>query len=188
MRHLRHLLYRLPVHHQDCRRGETSLSGPRLASPRIPHRIRKASRFRPRSALAFVDGTMAMRRTGPQPSERPLSVHRPIFASTENNFRFLRQVAHLMPEPPSPAILFHPEAYETTRKDLMGRPVASRGFLQGLIRYGGLPMLHGYMPQAGFGTAFEQLARDLGASIPVRIIEGHRLDELAAIGTLVLLD
>jgi alpha-maltose-1-phosphate synthase len=93
-----------------------------------------------------------------------------------------------MPEPPSPAILFHPEAYETARKDLMGRPVASRGFLQGLIRFGGLPMLHGYMPQARFDALFEQLARDLGGSMPVRIIEGHRLDQLAELGGLFLFD
>src|SRR5215213_8858736 len=93
-----------------------------------------------------------------------------------------------MPEHPMPAILFYPEIYETARKDLMGRPVASRGFLQGLIKYGGLATLNGYMPQARFGTAFDQLARDLGADMPVRIIEGHRLDQLAEIGGLVLCD
>jgi alpha-maltose-1-phosphate synthase len=93
-----------------------------------------------------------------------------------------------MPELSPPAIFFHPEAYETARKDLMGRPVANRGLLQGLIRYGELAALHGYTPQAGFGPVFEQLARDLGASMPVRIIEGHRLDQLAEIGGLVLCD
>jgi starch synthase len=93
-----------------------------------------------------------------------------------------------MPEPSPPAILFLPEAYETARKDLMGRPVANRGFLQGLIRYGGLTTLCGYTLQAGFGTAFEQLARDLGAGMPVRTIEGHRLDQLAEVGGLVLCD
>jgi alpha-maltose-1-phosphate synthase len=93
-----------------------------------------------------------------------------------------------MPEPPAPAILTVPEAFETTRKDLMGRPVANRGFLQGLIRYGGLATLHGYAPGADLGTGFEQLARDLGADIPVRTIEGHRLDQLADVGGLAICD
>jgi starch synthase len=88
----------------------------------------------------------------------------------------------------SPAIRFTPEAYETARKDLMGRPVANRGFIQGLIRYGGLATLYGYTPKASFGTAFEQLVRELGATTPVRIIEGPQLDQLAEIGGLVLCD
>jgi alpha-maltose-1-phosphate synthase len=93
-----------------------------------------------------------------------------------------------MPEPSSPAIRFLPEAYETVRKDLMGRPVASRGFLEGLIRFGGLATLHGYTPRARFEAQFEQLARDLGAGMPVRIIEGHRLDQLAEVGGLAICD
>jgi alpha-maltose-1-phosphate synthase len=93
-----------------------------------------------------------------------------------------------MPKPSPPAIYFIPDAYETARKDLVGRLVANRGFLQGLIRYGGLATLHGYTPQARFGTAFEQLARDLGASMPIHVIEGHRLDQLAEVGGLVLCD
>src|SRR5215831_7886536 len=93
-----------------------------------------------------------------------------------------------MAEPASPAILFLPEAYETARKDLMGRAVACRGFLQGLIRFGGLATLHGYTPRAHFEAQFEQLTRDLGAGMPDRIIEGHRLDRLAELGGLVLCD
>lgn len=95
-----------------------------------------------------------------------------------------------MPESSPPAIRFaSPEAFETTREDLMGRPVANRAFLQGLIRYGGLAALHGYTPdQARSAMAFEQLARDLGATMPIRIIDGHRLDELAEVGGLALCD
>jgi glycosyltransferase involved in cell wall biosynthesis len=44
------------------------------------------------------------------------------------------------------------------------------------------------MSRAVSGTAFEQLARDLDASMPVHIIEGHRLDQLAEIGSLILPD
>jgi starch synthase len=93
-----------------------------------------------------------------------------------------------MPELSPPAIFFHPEAYETARSDLMGRPVANRGLLQGLIKYGGLAALHGYTLQPGLSTAFEQVARNLGASVPVSIIERHRLDQLAEVGGLMLGD
>jgi glycosyltransferase involved in cell wall biosynthesis len=70
----------------------------------------------------------------------------------------------------------------------MGRPVANRGFLHGLIRYGGLATLYGYTPRAQYGAELEQLAADLGAGMPVRIIEGHRLDQLTEVGGLVLCD
>ena len=70
----------------------------------------------------------------------------------------------------------------------MGRPVANRGFIQGLIRYGGLAAFYGYAPKASFGAAFEQLVRELGSTAPVRIIEGPQLDQLAEIGGLVLCD
>jgi glycosyltransferase involved in cell wall biosynthesis len=70
----------------------------------------------------------------------------------------------------------------------MGRPVANRGFLHGLIRYGRLATLHGYTPRADYGAELEQLASDLGAGMPVRIIEGHRLDQLTEVGGLVLCD
>jgi alpha-maltose-1-phosphate synthase len=87
-----------------------------------------------------------------------------------------------------PHLFLDPEGRETARKYLMGRLVANRGFLQALIRYGGLRTLHGYMPRAHLGTAFEQLARELGATMPIRIIEGHRLDQLAEVGGLILSD
>jgi starch synthase len=90
---------------------------------------------------------------------------------------------------PSPAFLFLPEGYQTTQPDIMGLRVANRSFLQGLIRHGGLDILRGYAPQQeGFSTSFEQIARDLGAEVPVRMIEGHRLDQLAEVGGLVALD
>src|SRR3977135_2176813 len=56
-----------------------------------------------------------------------------------------------------------------TRKDALGRLVANRGFVHGLIRfrYGGLATLHGYTPQARFATALERFVRDLGATVPV---------------------
>ncbi len=89
----------------------------------------------------------------------------------------------------SPAIHFLPENFETAREELMGRLVANRSFLQGLIRYGELETLYGYTPQqTRLGTAFEDLARDLGANMPLQIIEGHQLDQLAQVGGLVLWD
>lgn len=92
-----------------------------------------------------------------------------------------------MPEPASPAVLILSEGYETNRPDLLGRPVANRGFLQGLIRYGGLETLYGYTPHpASASAAFEQLARDLGATMPVRVIE--RLEQLEEIGGLDVRD
>lgn len=94
-----------------------------------------------------------------------------------------------MPESFTPAIRFLADAFKTARQDLMGLPVANQGFLQGLIKHGGLETLHGYTPQqARFGTAFEQLARDLGATMPIRLIDGHRLDQLAEVGGLALCD
>ena len=95
-----------------------------------------------------------------------------------------------MPSPSAPAILFLPGGYQTTQADLMGLRVANRSFLQGLIRHGGLNTLHGYAPYAPqrVDTAFEQFARDLGATVPICTIEGHRLDQLAEVGGLLLLD
>jgi alpha-maltose-1-phosphate synthase len=94
-----------------------------------------------------------------------------------------------MPLPSAPAILFLPEGYQTSQADLMGLRVANRSFLQGMIRHGGLNTLHGYAPQQGsFATAFEQFARDLGATVPICMIEGHRLDQLAEVGGLLVPD
>jgi starch synthase len=94
-----------------------------------------------------------------------------------------------MPKSFTPAIRFTADAFKTARQDLMGLPVANQGFLQGLIKYGSLEALHGYtLQQARFGAAFEQLARDLGATMPVRAIEGYRLDQLMEVGGLALGD
>jgi starch synthase len=94
-----------------------------------------------------------------------------------------------MPKFSTPAIRFLPGDFETTHQDLMGRLVANRSFLEGLIKYGGQDMLHAYTPQqACLGTALEQLARDLNANMPIRIIEGHQLDRLTEIGGLMLCD
>ncbi len=94
-----------------------------------------------------------------------------------------------MPKFSSPAIRFLPGDFETTPQDLMGRLVANRSFLQGLIKYGGLETLHVYTPQQTLpGKALEHLARDLDAAVPFRIIEGHQLDQLAEVGGLMLCD
>jgi hypothetical protein len=94
-----------------------------------------------------------------------------------------------MPLASAPAIFFLPDGYQTTQADLMGLRVANRSFLQGLIRHGGLNTLHGYAPQQGdLATAFEQFARDLGATVPISMIEGHRLDQLAEVGGLFVPD
>jgi alpha-maltose-1-phosphate synthase len=93
-----------------------------------------------------------------------------------------------MQKPFAPAILIFPRLFDTAGKELVGRLVANRSFLQGLIRHGGLATLHGYAPLAGTGEACEQLARCLGAAMPVSIIKGFRLDQLADIGGLVVPD
>jgi alpha-maltose-1-phosphate synthase len=93
-----------------------------------------------------------------------------------------------MPETFSPAVVFSPNGYEATASALFGLNVANQGFLQGLIRHGGLETLHGYLWQAGLDTKFEQLIRDLGTTMPVRIIQPHRLDQLAKLGVLHLGD
>ena len=94
-----------------------------------------------------------------------------------------------MPKFSSPAIRFLPGDFETTSQDLMGRLAANRSFLRGLIKYGGLETLHVYTPQQTCpGTALEHLARDLDATVPFRIIEGHQLDQLAEVGGLMLCD
>jgi glycosyltransferase involved in cell wall biosynthesis len=89
----------------------------------------------------------------------------------------------------SPAILYLEGSYlegsyETTSGP-WGAQVASRDFLQGLIRHGRLETLHGYMgDRHAKATAFERLARDLGATIPVRTIQPHRLNQVAELGVL----
>jgi len=88
----------------------------------------------------------------------------------------------------SPVIHFIPGGYDAAGGNLMGRSVANRSFLQGLIRYGALEALYGYTQRAQLGTVFEQLARDLGATMPVHTIELHRLDQLAQVGGLDLRD
>jgi alpha-maltose-1-phosphate synthase len=84
----------------------------------------------------------------------------------------------------APAILFNPEGYEPGRPDLMGRLAANQSFLKGLIRHGGLEALHCCTFHARHVEAFVKLARDLGASMPIRNIEPHRQDELAKLGGL----
>jgi len=94
-----------------------------------------------------------------------------------------------MPKFSSPAIRFLPGDFETTPQNLMGRLAANWSFLQGLIKYGGLETLHVYTPQQTCpGMALEHLARDLDATVPFRIIEGHQLDQLAEVGGLMLCD
>ena len=68
----------------------------------------------------------------------------------------------------------------------MGLRAASQSFLQGLIRHGGLETLYGYTAEARGREAFEQLTRELGATMPVRVIEPHRLDQVAELGSLIL--
>ena len=94
-----------------------------------------------------------------------------------------------MPESFTPAILFTPASFGTAEQDPIGRVVANRNFLEGLIKYGDLEMLYGYTTQqAQYGTAFEQLARDLGATMPVRVIDGHQQNQLAEVGGLAICD
>jgi glycosyltransferase involved in cell wall biosynthesis len=93
-----------------------------------------------------------------------------------------------MPEVFAPAICFAADGYEATAAALYGLNVANQGFLQGLIRHGGLETLHGYLSQADLDAKFEQLVRDLGVTMPVRAIQPHRLDQLAKLGILHLGD
>jgi alpha-maltose-1-phosphate synthase len=88
----------------------------------------------------------------------------------------------------APAVLALPEAYEVPPENLLGRVVGNREFLRGLIRYGGLATLHAYTPRAELGAAFEKLARGLGADMPIRIIDAHRLYQLADVGGLAISD
>jgi glycosyltransferase involved in cell wall biosynthesis len=84
----------------------------------------------------------------------------------------------------SPALLYQGGNYEI-RSQLMGAQVAGRDFLQGLIRHGRLEMLHGYMGDRHVkATAFERLAHDLGATMPVHTIQPHRLNQVAELGVL----
>jgi len=94
-----------------------------------------------------------------------------------------------MPESFTPAIRFLADAFRTARQDLMGLPVANQGFLQALIRYGDLETLYAYTSElARSSQTFEQLAQDLGATMPIRVIDGHRLDQLAEVGGLAVCD
>ena len=67
----------------------------------------------------------------------------------------------------------------------MGAQVASHEFLRGLIRHGQLETLHGYMEAYNVkATAFERLARNLGATIPVRTIQPYQLNQVMELGVL----
>ena len=89
----------------------------------------------------------------------------------------------------SPAILYVEGGYEPISEKIMGAHVASRNFLQGLIRHGQLETLHGYMgARNAAATAFERLARDLGATMPIRTIQPHRLEQVAELGILFFSD
>jgi alpha-maltose-1-phosphate synthase len=66
----------------------------------------------------------------------------------------------------------------------MGRLAANQSFLKELIRHGGLETLHCCPHQPRQGEMFEELARDLGATMPVRTIRPHQQDLLAELGGL----
>ncbi|WP_159996011.1 glycosyltransferase family 4 protein [Roseomonas sp. 18066] len=91
-----------------------------------------------------------------------------------------------MAPPPNAAIGFAADGFQTDRTRLMGRHVAGDGFLRGLIRHGGVDRLAAYLLAAGDAPVFEQLARKAGATMALEAIAPHRLDRLAALGTLML--
>lgn len=87
---------------------------------------------------------------------------------------------------PNAAIGFAADGYRTDRPKLMGRHVAGEGFLRGMIRHSGVETLSAYLLAPGDGQAFAGLARQHGATMALEAIAPHRLDRLAAIGTLML--
>jgi alpha-maltose-1-phosphate synthase len=93
-----------------------------------------------------------------------------------------------MPETFSPAIAFAPPGYEATAADLFGLNVANQSFLQGLIRHGRPESLNGYLIHAGLEAEFQRLVQRLGPTMPVHVVQPHRLDQLAKLGGLHLLD
>jgi starch synthase len=85
----------------------------------------------------------------------------------------------------SPAILYEGGNYEVARAAPMGAHMASQELLRGLIKYGQLETLHGYMGSRHVKVPeFERLARDLGATMPICTIQPHQLNELAELGIL----
>jgi alpha-maltose-1-phosphate synthase len=123
------------------------------------------------SGTRHLEEAVVARRAAPEE-------HMPGSAHAKNN----------LSETISPAVAFAPGGYEATAGAVFGLAVANQGFVQGLVRHGGLGTLHGYLLQAGLDTQLEQFARDLGATLPVRVIQPHRLDQLAELGVLHLGD
>src|SRR5215210_4023108 len=93
-----------------------------------------------------------------------------------------------MPDNLSPAIAFDPNGFEATSDYLRGLAVANQSFVCGLVRHGELEALHGYLMVGGCDAAFEKLAQEVGATMPTRIIQPQRLDQLSQIGILKLGD
>ncbi|WP_270938617.1 glycosyltransferase, partial [Falsiroseomonas oryzae] len=90
------------------------------------------------------------------------------------------------PSPPSAALLYAPDGYDTSRPRLMGRHAAGEGFLAALVRHSGFERIVGVTRGQADAEAFRRHVTALGGSAPAEAIPDDQLHRLAAIGCLML--
>ena len=70
---------------------------------------------------------------------------------------------------PLTSIFFHSDAVETEGKDLVGRRSAGQSFLKGYLRTLDAPVVQAVVESSKSGKAFEEVARELGETRPIKI-------------------
>ncbi|PWS34967.1 glycosyl transferase-like protein [Falsiroseomonas bella] len=90
------------------------------------------------------------------------------------------------PSPPSAALLYAPDGYDTSRPRLMGRHAAGEGFLIGLVRHAGFERMVALTRGEADAEAFRRHVATLGAAAPAEAIPDNELQRLAGIGCLML--
>ncbi len=86
----------------------------------------------------------------------------------------------------SAALLYAPDGYDTSRPHLMGRHAAGEGFLQAMVRHGGLDRLVALTRSDADAEAFRRHVAALGGTMPAETVPEANLAALARIGCLML--
>lgn len=80
-------------------------------------------------------------------------------------------------------IYFHPDAYTTAGRQVMGRHAAGESFLRGYFTHGRRSDLWVQVEDRAHARAFEATARSFGRREPVRVVDAASLPGLAAAGS-----
>ncbi len=90
--------------------------------------------------------------------------------------------------PARAALQYARESFDTRVGEVMGRRVAGETFLKAWIDHADADPLTAWVQSRAEATAFEQQARELGATVPIEVAGISKLDPLRAAGTLWLAD